>query len=344
VESLRADAQLTSLQAYASTHACIRSARHFSSSHATELGVFSLLYGLDASRFPAFARAGTPSAILQILRDNGYAIYGGSASALQNWNHAGFIAAQLDGYREFTTGEPWRGDRALVDWALSLPRKAPWLLFAFLDSTHLDYSYPPEMELDRPAERPDFSRAIGRARLRDHEVGIKNRYRNAVRWVDRQLARLLPIADAVIFTGDHGEELWDEGLLGHSAPRFINARIQVPLLFCFGVDKTVPRSAHADLLPTLLDWAGVRAPADGESRLADHRGDVVVTGAGFPADCGDLCLIDEQRKMWLRADASWPDRYHLTRLDDLNDHPITDARNLDAHIAAFTTRLHHFLR
>lgn len=352
VESLRADAftpaLMPSLTRYAATHACVRSARHFSSGHATELGVFSLLYGLDAYRYEPFAAARAPSPMLTVLRDNGYTVRGASSSALAHWNGAGFIAAQLDGYREFPQAESWQRDQALVAWATSLPRAAPAFTFLFFDATHLDYSYPPAFEVDRPVLRGDFTRFIGRDRLRAHAREIVNRYRNAVRFVDHELGALLAAVGpdtVVIVTGDHGEEFWEEGLLGHSAPRFINPRVEVPLVFCLpdGTAPAVARSSHTDLLPTVLDWAGVRVPADGESLLRPRRGDLVVSGVGFPLEGGDVCLVGADHKWWLREDPAWRDHFRLLRVTNLDDAPAPRG-HLDAHVAAFVARLHRFFR
>jgi uncharacterized protein len=351
IESLRADAftpeLMPALTRFAKEHGCIVPERHYSSSHATELGIFSLLYGLDASRYPAFARAHTPSALLKVLRDNGYALRGGSASALRSWTDAAFLADQLDGFVEPADKESWRRDAALAAWARALPARSPSFTFLFFDATHLDYSYPPELEIDTPVLRGDFTRYLARNTLAAHKTEVVNRYRNAVRFVDRTLGEILPAlgGGAVVVTGDHGEEFWEHELLGHSAPRFWNERIRVPLVLCLPGEapRPIARSAHADLLPTVLAWAGASAPADGESLLAATRGDVVVTAAGFPRDAGELALIDDRSKIWLAADAAWQDRFRLVRATDLDDRPLPAAPPIDARVAAFVQRFHRFL-
>jgi membrane-anchored protein YejM (alkaline phosphatase superfamily) len=351
IESLRADALtpalMPELTRFAQARACIVPKRHFSSSHATELGIFSLLYGLDASRYPAFSRAHTPSALLTILRDAGYTLRGGSASGLRGWNGAGFIADQFPGFFEPRQTESWRRDAALSAWARALPAVTPAFTFLFLDATHLDYSYPPELEIDKPVLRDDFTRYLARNTLQARKTEVVNRYRNAVRFVDRTLGELLPKLGngVVVVTGDHGEEFWEHDLLGHSAPRFWNQRIQVPLVLCLPgtAPSDVERSSHADVLPTVLSWAGVTAPADGESLLTGTHGDVVVTGAGFPVDDGNVALIDAKHKLWLAADPAWADRYRLVRATDLDDQPVPPP-DPDAQVGELVRRFHRFLK
>src|SRR5690606_22154511 len=113
-------------------------------------------------------------------------------------------------------------------------------------------------------------------------------YFGLINHVDDQLRRLLNPVDSlidrentvVLFTSDHGEMLGDHHFFRKSLPYEGSAR--VPLLICapgrFGLgegqvlDQPV---ALEDIMPTLLDFAGIPAPAsvDGSSLLPLLRGE-----------------------------------------------------------------------
>jgi hypothetical protein len=357
VESLRADAftptLMPALTRFRDSRACFRSARHFTNGHVTELGIFSLLYGLDAHHFLPFLRARTPSAALTTLRANGYRLEGISSSALRGWNGAELMVDQLDAYTELDDPAPAERDRRMVAAALARVPTSPSFRFLFFDSTHLDYDFPPEFEIDRPVMRPDFSNFVGGDRLAAHQDEVRNRYRNAVRWVDHLLGELLAAQGPntwVAVVGDHGEEFWEEGLLGHSGPRFIRSRVEVPLVLCAptGVDVAAApphdRTSHVDVLTTIFDAAGVEVPSNGHSLLQPQSAEpLVITGTGYPVDTGDFCLVGPDYKLWLVENASWRGQAFVRRVTDLDDRP-RGPQDVGPPLATFNRRFREYLR
>lgn len=356
VESLRADVLtpqlMPALTAFRDSHACFRIDRHFTNGHVTELGIFSLLYGLNAYHFLPFGEAKIPSAALATLRHNGYRLEGASGSALRRWNGASLMVDQLDAYTELDDAAPAERDRRMVAAARAVVPPSPAFRFLFFDSTHLDYDFPPDFEIDRPVLRPDFSNFVGTDRLAAHKEEVKNRYRNAVRWVDHLLGELLAAQDPntwIVVAGDHGEEFWEEGLLGHSGPRFIRSRVEVPLIFCapasIDISGAPPhdRTSHVDVMATLFDAAGVRIPTDGHSLLRPQSPEpLVVTGIGFPVDTGDFCLVGADYKVWLVENAGWRGQAFVRRLTDLDDAP-RGPLDLGPPLTAFRGRFQEFL-
>ena len=88
----------------------------------------------------------------------------------------------------------------------------------------------------------------------------------------------------VIFTADHGEELWDHGKIGHGQS-LREELVHVPLLISypplFPPGKVVDEGVEIiDLLPTIVDALGGKQPGDaqGESLVPLAQGD----GAGYP--------------------------------------------------------------
>lgn len=114
-------------------------------------------------------------------------------------------------------------------------------------------------------------------------------YDSDVSYNDQQFGRLLDLLNSddtmVIYTSDHGEELWDHGKIGHGQS-LREELVHVPLLISypplFPAGKTVREGVELiDLLPTIVDALGGKAPADaqGESLIALAQG---AGGAGYP--------------------------------------------------------------
>ena len=359
IESLRSDAvaDMPQLQRFAREHACLEPRRHFAGGHETEQGIFSLLYGLDAYRFLPFRDHATRSWPLEILRRGGYQLAGGSASGLEQWNGSGFITAQLEPYLELSGGSSDERDRKLLGWAEEWHRtvRGPWFLFLFLDSTHVSYSYPMEFEFHRPVARDDFAlHAYGRG----DRTTIVNRYRNATAWVDELVMRAWRMVAAdyergdlvLVVTGDHGEEFWERGLFGHTAPRFNKERTQVPLLICARgmTPPSVELSAGADVLPTVLDLLGVESDVgDGVSLLRPRPDPMIpISAAGFPVWDRQLALVTPGRKLRLLADPRFVDHYIVAGTTDLDDQPLPPppAPEAAGELERFTHRFARFLR
>ena len=113
-------------------------------------------------------------------------------------------------------------------------------------------------------------------------------YDSDVSYNDQQFGKLLELLNAddtmIIFTADHGEELWDHGKIGHGQS-LREELVHVPLLISypplFPPGKSVSEGVEIiDLLPTIVDALGGKQPADaqGESLIGLAQGD----GAGYP--------------------------------------------------------------
>lgn len=107
---------------------------------------------------------------------------------------------------------------------------------------------------------------------------IRRRYREEVEYLDRQIGILLsalreasrPEDTLIIFTADHGEELFEHGPPGH-VPYLYDTVIRVPLFVSWPgrLDAgTVVSEAvsHIDLLPTMLEWLRIPDPVSRSGR------------------------------------------------------------------------------
>jgi hypothetical protein len=343
------------LSRFAGSERCDRSQRHYSASHVTDFSFFSLVYGLNAYYYLPFAQKKVPSFPLQLLKANGYAVVGAASAQLARWGDLGDLTSQLDSFAEFGGKDPAERDRQLADWALRWRREhgaeRPYFLLLFFDATHHKYYYPPEFERFRPALPEEHNLVTGSVQDPETRRAFVNRYKNSVGYVDHLVAEVGAdfagaAKDDLVFvvTGDHGEEFWDNGLLGHTAVSFVNARTEVPLVLCTPdrAARSFPRSSEVDLMPTLLDYARLSPPlppsaySDGASLVAapDPERFLLVSGMGFPFTNRQVCLISRTRKYWLVKERTGAKRFVLQRATDVDDRdapPLPDelARGID---------------
>jgi glucan phosphoethanolaminetransferase (alkaline phosphatase superfamily) len=321
VESLRRDVftpeLMPNLSRWKQSQRCIESDHHHANGHTTEYGVFSALYGAPAYHYEGVRLTQAANAMMRAMKESGYRFIGASSSQMLNWKGAGFIFNGFDPFEQFLQQPFHVADEEMVNWLRKfVPAeellKQPHFLFTFLSSTHHNYSFPEAFAKHQPVLPEDYNHFIGDAELEKTKIEIMNRYKNATMFVDHKINQLLEhYADViargelvVIVTGDHGEEFWDQGLLGHAAVRLIQSRIEVPLVFCGGnVPPTqVGVSTHADLAPTimqLLGWERETMPWLGQSLLTTHPtyGRMgVVTATGFPFDHRDVVILSEKGK------------------------------------------------
>jgi arylsulfatase A-like enzyme len=195
-------------------------------------------------------------------------------------------AESLDSLRKFPSAD------ILVDQAqawLASVGEGPFFLWLHLMDPHSPY-YPPN-EAYRELTGRDID--PGRARylneywnrsdltpsgFRGKRDEVLQLYDAGIRWVDRQIARLVEslkqshLWDDCVFalTADHGEEFLEHGGRYHAPVRLNEEIIHVPLLIRVPGERgiKVPASpmSHLHLAPTLLEIVGVQAPAAFQGR------------------------------------------------------------------------------
>ena len=210
----------------------------------------------------------------------------------------------------------WIADRTIDLIRESEPGKPFFAFCSFVDPHHpfdppapYDTMYDPEM-LEKPIRQegelrdkpPHFAKArCGRGysnekydyrRLTDEDWGrVKAAYYGMISLVDENIGRILDaIAEKgieedtlIMFTNDHGELLGDHGLL-FKGPFHYDSIIKAPMIMKW--PGVIPKGSrysqvteHVDIMPTLLEYAGVRPPygVQGSSMAPILRGD---KGAG----------------------------------------------------------------
>lgn len=248
-----------------------------SNANATQLTWFSLFY----SQFPFYWEKVNPkqwkkgSIPLGLLKEMGYKILCYSSARLgyyqmdeRIFGENAYLADEMIAFGENHSDMPYVRDKKTIDALIEKMQSSESggrLFLVFLDATHHDYSWPQDESPFTPyAEKINyFKAAVSSAGL---EM-IKNRYRNALHYVDSLFGTFMKSFNrysgsdeaVIVITGDHGEEFYEEGHLFH-ASSLSHAQTHIPLYYRFGKSNPFgnqthsPMSCHMDIFPTLFHY------------------------------------------------------------------------------------------
>ncbi len=183
------------------------------------------------------------------------------------------------GFEVFRGPPPWADGRGRIDIpaAETIGRALRWLdraeppffLWVHLFDPHDPYSPPPPYDSkfeDEPKLRQWLAEHRLPPKLMERAVAAVNLYDGEILYADTQIARLLErIEDrgfdddsVIVFAADHGEGLYQHGVMGHGW--IWNEQIRVPLMIRFP-DRRHGRleglASLIDVLPTVAEEAGL---------------------------------------------------------------------------------------
>ena len=275
-ESLRAD--LLSPETMPSTwefsqQGC-RFTDHYSGGHGTRPGMFSMFYGLYGNCWDKFLHSMRGPLLFDWLLEDNYQFLCLTSARFTypEFDRTIFSALPASALHEVREGKAWERDIRLADRLVeflgSREKDRPFFFFSFFESTHAPYSFPPEQAI-----RQDYLKSVNYATVSAKDAKqLYNRDVNAAHHVDTQLARIYAALEnepglmdntIVILTGDHGEEFYEKGFLGHNST-FDQEQIRTPLVIrAPGIAPMVYQgmSHHTDIVPTLAPLLGVVNPA-----------------------------------------------------------------------------------
>jgi len=312
IESLRADAidpeVMPNLFSLAERHTWAKA--HFSGANCTHLGLFTLLYGLSPRIWGPMIDLSQPPFVYELARRAGYEVTA-TSSATPDWFGIDrqALRPELALGRYQGTKDP--DGQAVADLLryIQAPRGWPFFSFLFLNGTHFPYYVPPGADIFQPQVE---SIDINDANLVTHRDRIVNRYRNSLHRVDVLVGKILEAVgkqDAntvVAVTGDHGESFWDDGRFFHTSLLSV-AQLHVPLILSIpgrGPERIERVSSHVDVIPTLMDAAGIELDP---STYSD--GHSLITGATDQALAAQFSLGYPQEFALIRP--QWLVRFRL---------------------------------
>jgi membrane-anchored protein YejM (alkaline phosphatase superfamily) len=320
---------------------------HYSGGNNTRIGVFSMFYGLPGSYWGPVLTARRAPFLLTRAVELGYEVKPYSATSLTfpEFRHTVFtdfndvIEDQFAGKGQ--SGRDRDMTNAFSSFVTSRDKSRPFFATLLYDSSHSVYDYPAEREVFKPSTRKLY---YATESDKNSIELVKNRYKNAVRYVDDLVHEILSTLKAnrllentvVIITGDHGEEFYDHGFWGHFSA-FTPEQLQVPLiLYVPGVaaQNREDLTSHLDLPATVLGLIGDKtdpshyslgsnllAPSQRKFRVScgwdtcamvDKNGSVVFGIESYNASQFDV--MDENYKVISRKHGLTPERQsHLMK-------------------------------
>jgi len=250
--------------------------RHYALSSSTYFTVFGLLFGLQAHKLDAVVGSGRRPELFPAFTANGYTSRFLAASSV-DWmglREQVFGDVQQSLETDWPPGlSPDQKDAAMLAEAQRFVGGAgdkPVFLFLFFVGTHFNYSYPARSARFAPVWD---GAGILKASSAPGEL-ILARARNSAYEVDWKLDEFLDWMEQargqrplVVVTGDHAEEMREQGHLGHGSALTVQ-QIHVPMVVMgdgVPVGKRQAATSHADVVPTLFALLGDRHPADSYS-------------------------------------------------------------------------------
>jgi len=263
--------------------------QHYSNSHCTRFGIFSIFYGLYGTYWNSFLGEQRRPLLMDEFARRGYEMGLFASAPLSNPE---FDKTVFAGFRErlevHQDGEtPLERDlqitRKMKQFLATRNRNQPFFGFLFFDAPHAK-QFPDNFAVFQP-----YLKNVNYLTLdRNTEAQpLVNSYKNALRFVDSSVAEIISLLEArgelnntvIVITGDHGEEFNDLklGYWGHNG-NFAQYQTRTPLVIRF--PDTPARSyehttTSLDIVPTLMkDLFGCTTNADRFSNgthLADSR-------------------------------------------------------------------------
>lgn len=277
VESLRNDfitAEITPhLHQFKEANVSFQTA--FSNANGTHLSWYSIFH----SRFPfdwekeSLEKEKKGSLPLRLLKKMGYKIHVCSSARLHFYQmntilfgEGEYLADSLF-MPEESFDEPYLKDSAVIDHLITEMQKpgSGRIFITFLDGTHFDYSWPREVSPFVPYQEP--LNYVGALFSKTCPQPLINRYRNALHFIDSLFGKVSEALEtapggqeaAVVFTGDHGEEFFEQGNLFHISGLSYQ-QITPPLYYRFGKNTSIKdrvqckTTCHMDIFPTLFQY------------------------------------------------------------------------------------------
>ncbi|MBO7741442.1 MAG: sulfatase-like hydrolase/transferase [Victivallales bacterium] len=339
----------------------IRFANHYSGGNGTRPSVFSMFYGLYATAWDSYLSARRGALLFDWLMESDYRLLMQNSARFTypEFDRTIFSSVPAECMTEEDNGATWQRDITVVDRLLKFmePREEnnrPFFGFIFFDSTHSPYSFPPDQIVFKPVMEEFSYTSLGP----DMREQVYNRAANGAYHLDRQIGRIITFLKEkkmlentiIIINGDHGEEFYEKGRLGHNSA-FVDEQIRTPL--AMHLPGKSPRvheaiSHHCDIVPTIAGYLGVCNPPSDYSVGGDllngeyQRENLVVCG------WRTALFVNPNGKLLLPINAK--SRFALKRFLDADDNAAGKEemddfyRNFSNEIEAESVKLYHCLQ
>lgn len=244
--------------------------KNYSGGNVTRQGLFSMFYGIPGSYWHAFLAAREAPVFIKWLQEDGYRIkcITSSKFSYPEFDQTIFFTVPAKDLHSDSKGATYERDQRNLKLLLrSIEEGAdsgkPFMSFMFFESPHHPYSFPPEAEFYK-----DYLQSFNIVKVKAKDgPAIFRRAANAARHLDMCLGQVFQLLEKkdllkntiVVLLGDHGEEYYEKGYLGHSST-FHNEQTMTPFILYYpGITPGVytNMSSHMDVVPMLAKFFGV---------------------------------------------------------------------------------------
>ena len=261
---------------------------HYSGGNVTRQGMFSMFYGLPGNYWHAFLAARRGPLLIDWMLEDGYNFkcITSSKFTYPEFDQTIFFELPSSSLYSDSKGKTFERDQRNIKLFLDTIAKnadspEPFFAFMFFESPHHPYEFPPEATLFADYINPFNAASV----TPEDGPAIIKRAANACYHLDMQLAKVFNLLDEknlwedtiVVLVGDHGEEYFEKGYLGHSS-KFNEEQTRTPLILYYpGIEagEYTGMSSHLDIVPMLAPHFGVKNdPSDyscGFNLLADRN-------------------------------------------------------------------------
>jgi hypothetical protein len=262
VESLNADVVAKTDLPFLRTFSkkCLNLKNHHAAGNCTHYGILGLLHGNPVTFYEGYRSTSVPCAYLEHFKKNDYKTRL-IARRVMDHHHLGLYIPNWT-QPAFDDAERYNGS----DWPAipvcheELAKPGPRLVYLFYHHTHYPYWHQPQFSKHQPEVDYDFN--YYRTNLLEWKDQIINRYKNSLQEWDAWLAELMGKVDLtrtiVVITGDHGEEMFEQGRLGHCSS-FNRYQTMPPCwIYIPGVEPGDVEftTSNSDIMPTIADALG----------------------------------------------------------------------------------------
>ncbi|MEG1979885.1 MAG: sulfatase-like hydrolase/transferase, partial [Victivallaceae bacterium] len=242
---------------------------HYSGGNGTRTGMFSMFYGLYGNYWHDFLKNGRGPVFIDWLLEDNYQFRCISSAKFTYPEFDKTIFARVQSKdmssddRDRTYTRDQRNIVLLKEFIANTKADQPFFAFMFFESPHAPYEFPPESVIEQDYY-PDINYTTV---TKSDGPRILNRYKNSCHHLDQCFAEILQLLEdkklldntIVVITGDHGEEFYEKGRLGHNST-FVKEQTNTPLvIYIPGVKpfEYTKMSSHLDIVPMLAPFFGV---------------------------------------------------------------------------------------
>ncbi|MGL4475249.1 MAG: DUF3413 domain-containing protein [Shewanella sp.] len=267
--------------------------QHYATGNSTRTGIFGLFYGVHGTYWHSFLANQTSPLLVDRMQQLGYQTGIFAAAHLRSPEFNETVFSKVNDLRLESDGSrPAELDQDITQdwqaWYGARDVKRPSFSFLFYDAPHGF-----DMPDDYPLVYEPQASGVNFLALNNSSdpKPLINRYKNSVHYVDSLVQQVLTTLERsgdlantlVIITGDHGQEINDNGLnfWGHNS-NFTSVQVHVPFVVVapnISADKFWPAdtvTTHLDVAPTLAKhFLGVQNPVSDFAQGADLLGPVV---------------------------------------------------------------------